>query len=125
MDSAKTTRRAGSGRPPRRLDLYGRLVRPALFRTDPEWVHDRSVRAAEAVSRSGWLCRQADRYLEVDDPRLATAVGGVRMRSPLGLAAGYDKNAPPRACCPRWGSATSRSARCRRIPRPATLGRGC
>ena len=93
MDSAKTTRRAGSGRPPRRLDLYGRLVRPALFRTDPEWVHDRSVRAAEAVSRSGWLCRRADRYLEVDDPRLATAVGGVRMRSPLGLAAGYDKNA--------------------------------
>ena len=93
MGSAKMTWPAGSGRRLPRLDLYQRLVRPALFRTDPEWIHDRSVRAAEAISRSGWVCKRVDRRLLVDDPRLTTTVNGLRLRSPLGLAAGYDKNA--------------------------------
>ncbi len=83
----------GSGRHLPRLDTYQRLVRPALFRTDPEWIHDRSIRAAEALSRSGRLCQQVDRRLVVVDPRLATTVSGLHLRSPLGLAAGYDKNA--------------------------------
>src|SRR5690349_13088197 len=93
MDGAEMTWPVGSGRRLPRLDLYQRLVRPALFRADPEWIHDRSVRAAETISRSGWLCSQVDRRLVVDDPRLVTTVSGLRLRSPLGLAAGYDKNA--------------------------------
>ena len=93
MGSAEMTSPVGSGRHLPRLDLYQRLVRPALFRTDPEWIHDRSIRAAEALSRSGWVCQRVDRRLRVDDPRLATTAAGLRLRSPLGLAAGYDKNA--------------------------------
>ncbi len=93
MGSIETPTAVDGGRTERRLELYRRLVRPALFRTDPEWVHDRSVRAAEALSRSAWLCQWLDRHARVDDPRLVTTVGGLQMRSPLGLAAGYDKNA--------------------------------
>jgi dihydroorotate dehydrogenase (fumarate)/dihydroorotate dehydrogenase len=93
MGSAKAMRPVGSGLRLPRLDFYQRLVRPALFRTDPEWTHDRSVRAAEVISQSGWVCQRVDRHLAVDDARLATAVSGLQMRSPLGLAAGYDKNA--------------------------------
>ena len=87
------TRLEDQGRHLPRLNLYQRLVRPALFRTDPEWVHDRSVRTAEAISRFPWICQRVDRHLGVDDPRLTTTVSGMRLRSPLGLAAGYDKNA--------------------------------
>lgn len=93
MESARRTPPAGRGRRLSRVPVYRRLVRPALFRMDPEWIHNRSVRAAEAVSRSGWVCRRVDERLLVDDPRLTTTAGGLRLRSPLGLAAGYDKNA--------------------------------
>ena len=93
MGTAKMTWPAGGGRRLPRPDLYRKLVRPALFRTDPEWIHDRSIRAAEAIGRSGRVCERVDRHFLVDDPRLATTVSGLRLRSPLGLAAGYDKNA--------------------------------
>lgn len=77
----------------RDLGLYRRVIRPALFRTDPEWIHDRSIRAAELLSGAPWLCTRLDHHLAVNDERLATTVGGLSFRSPLGLAAGYDKNA--------------------------------
>jgi dihydroorotate dehydrogenase len=83
----------GRGRRLPHVPVYERLVRPALFRMDPEWIHDRSVRAAEAIGRSGWVCQRVDERLLVDDPLLTTTAGGLRLRSPLGLAAGYDKNA--------------------------------
>ncbi|WAJ30379.1 quinone-dependent dihydroorotate dehydrogenase [Antarcticirhabdus aurantiaca] len=65
-------------------DLYG-LARPFVFRLDPETAHGLSIRAL----KSGLLPR---RNLPVDH-RLGTTVAGIRFPNPLGLAAGYDKNA--------------------------------
>jgi dihydroorotate dehydrogenase len=73
--------------------FYTRLVRPLLFRADPERVHDGAVRASELVSRSRLACRVAGVRRPAADPRLAVEVAGVRFRSPLGLAAGFDKSA--------------------------------
>jgi dihydroorotate dehydrogenase len=73
--------------------LYTRLVRPLLFRADPERVHDGTVRAAALVSRSRLACRAVGARRVVGDPRLAVEVAGLRFRSPLGLAAGFDKSA--------------------------------
>jgi dihydroorotate dehydrogenase len=73
--------------------VYSKLVRPLLFRLDAERAHDAAVGAAELASRSAVLCRAvAARRPEVDE-RLAVEVAGLRMRSPLGLAAGFDKSA--------------------------------
>ncbi len=68
--------------------MYRRLVRPLLFRADPERVHEATVRVAGAVGG-------ARRVLggPPSDPRLAVTVAGVRFPSPLGLAAGFDKSA--------------------------------
>ncbi len=74
------------------MSLYRRLVRPVLFRTDPEWAHDRSIRFAELASRSELTCRAVARRYVVHDERLALKLAGLAFRSPLGLAAGYDKN---------------------------------
>jgi dihydroorotate dehydrogenase len=71
--------------------VYRRLVRPVLFRMDPERAHDLTVRAAELAGRSRLLCR-ALASLEAD-PRLAVEVAGLRFPTPLGLAAGFDKSA--------------------------------
>ena len=75
------------------MSLYTGLVRPLLFRADPERVHDGAVRASELVSRSRLACRAVGARRAVSEPRLAVEVAGVRFRSPLGLAAGFDKSA--------------------------------
>jgi dihydroorotate dehydrogenase (fumarate)/dihydroorotate dehydrogenase len=74
------------------MGYYQRLLRPVLFRTDPEWVHDRSVRLAELAGSSGALRRAVALRYGPPDERLAVDVAGLRFGTPLGLAAGYDKS---------------------------------
>jgi dihydroorotate dehydrogenase len=75
------------------MGLYSRVARPVLFRAHPERAHDLAVRASELASRSGALCRAVAARTAVADPRLAVEVAGLRFATPLGLAAGFDKNA--------------------------------
>lgn len=65
-------------------DLYS-LVWPALRRMDAETAHDLAVRALKA----GVVPRCA----RVDDPVLRSEIWGLPFANPLGLAAGFDKNA--------------------------------
>jgi dihydroorotate dehydrogenase len=74
------------------VSTYQRLVRPVLFRTDPEWIHDRSVRVAELAGSSSLARRAAAQRYGVDDDRLRVEVAGLRFGTPVGLAAGYDKS---------------------------------
>ncbi|MBO0662291.1 quinone-dependent dihydroorotate dehydrogenase [Jiella sp. MQZ9-1] len=67
------------------MSLLYRLARPALFRLDAERAHGLSI---EALKRG--LVRDLD--IPVDG-RLHVEVAGIRFPNPLGLAAGYDKNA--------------------------------
>lgn len=64
--------------------VYG-LARPALFRLDAERAHRLSVLAL----KSGLVPRRN----QVVDSRLHVEVAGLSFPNPLGLAAGYDKNA--------------------------------
>lgn len=75
------------------MGVYRRLIRPALFRTDPERIHDRSIRLAELVSSSPLACRVVAGRYTTPDERLAVEVAGLRFGSPVGLAAGFDKSA--------------------------------
>jgi dihydroorotate dehydrogenase len=75
------------------MKLYRPLLRPLLFRADAETVHDLAIRAAELASSSPWLCSTVARRQAVDSDRLAVEIGGLRFRTPLGLAAGFDKSA--------------------------------
>ncbi len=63
------------------------LLRPLLFRLDPETAHNLtlgSLRAAQALGLSGLLAKRPP-----DDPR---TVMGLAFPTPVGLAAGLDKN---------------------------------
>ncbi|WP_029009189.1 quinone-dependent dihydroorotate dehydrogenase [Azospirillum halopraeferens] len=66
------------------LDLYP-YIRPLLFRLDPEAAHTLSVKML--ALGFGPVEREAD------DPVLRTRVWGLEFANPVGLAAGYDKNA--------------------------------
>jgi dihydroorotate dehydrogenase len=72
---------------------YRRVVRPVLFRADPEWIHERLIRQAELASSSRGLCRAVARWSASRDERLSSTVAGLSFRTPLGLAAGFDKSA--------------------------------
>ena len=67
------------------MNLIDGIARSALFTLDPETAHGLSISALKSGLVPG--CR-ANR-----DPRLAVTVAGLTFPNPLGMAAGYDKNA--------------------------------
>ena len=70
------------------MGAYETLLRPLLFRLPPE----RAQAAAEWWLKRRWLWRLASRYLNYRDPRLHLTAAGLDFPSPVGMAAGYDKN---------------------------------
>lgn len=67
------------------MSLFSAVLRPALFSLDAETAHAVSIKAL----KSGLAAMPGAR----PDPRLAVAIAGLTFPSPLGMAAGYDKNA--------------------------------
>lgn len=63
------------------------LIRPALFALDAERAHGLTIDALAAWARIG-----APFAAPLPDPMLRTRVAGIDFASPLGLAAGVDKN---------------------------------
>jgi dihydroorotate dehydrogenase len=67
------------------MNAIDRLGRRLLFTLDPETAHGLSIKAL----KTGLPVAKSPRY----DERLRTTVAGVTFDNPLGMAAGYDKNA--------------------------------
>jgi dihydroorotate dehydrogenase len=70
------------------MDPYTALLRPLLFRLPADRAHDLAHAAL------GWPApwRLLGRQVPSSDPRLATDLCGLALRSPIGLAAGFDKD---------------------------------
>lgn len=73
--------------------VYRRLLFPLVARLDAERTHDLAVAALVRLSRSPAACALLARLLARAYPVLAVERLGLRFRGPLGLAAGFDKNA--------------------------------
>jgi dihydroorotate dehydrogenase len=69
-----------------------RFLRPFLFQQDPEEAHERAIAWLHRVSLSAKLCAGLHRLYGFDDPRLRVRLFGQTFPSPLGIAAGFDKN---------------------------------
>lgn len=73
--------------------MYKLLIRPILFWFDPEKVHYFTFSLIRFLSRiPGFSSIFRSLYL-VNDKRLETEVFGLKFPNPVGLAAGFDKNA--------------------------------
>ena len=72
--------------------MYKTLIRPLLFFFDPEQVHYFSFAAIKWLGRLGFgpLIRA---IYQLNDPALERTVFGLKFKNPVGLAAGFDKNA--------------------------------
>jgi dihydroorotate dehydrogenase len=75
----------GSGR--LAASIYQRVLRPLLFRLEPETAH----RLGQFVLKREFPWSLAATHAPHDD-RLAVRIGGWELASPIGLAAGFDKN---------------------------------
>ncbi len=72
---------------------YSSLLFPLALRSDPEQVHERVLHSLGNSWRGRPLVRLLQSVCAVNAPDLERVVWGLRFRNPIGLAAGFDKNA--------------------------------
>ena len=72
--------------------MYKFFIRPILFLFDPEKVHHLSFTMIGLLSKLG-LSGLIRKIYVLEDPRLEREVFGLKFKNPVGLAAGFDKNA--------------------------------
>ena len=73
--------------------MYKKLIRPILFSIDPERVHHMvfaGIKWMNLLPGFSWATRQ---LFIVEKPHLEREVLGLKFKNPVGLAAGFDKNA--------------------------------
>lgn len=73
--------------------LYKNLFKPIAFSLDPEFVHDRILSVGVLLGKTN-LGRKLTRALfAYSSPVLEQTLAGIHFPNPIGLAAGFDKNA--------------------------------
>jgi dihydroorotate dehydrogenase len=73
--------------------IYKNLIRPLLFSYDPEKAHDIIHRFGSEISKNPALLSVLSSLFETNKDRLSQQICGLDFPSPVGLAAGFDKNA--------------------------------
>ncbi|GEQ86737.1 dihydroorotate dehydrogenase (quinone) [Patiriisocius marinistellae] len=72
--------------------MYKTLVRPLLFKFDPEKVHYATFSMIKLANKIGLGGLFRNLY-QINNPRLERKLFGLTFSNPVGLAAGFDKNA--------------------------------
>lgn len=73
--------------------MYKSLIRPVLFKFDPEDVHHFVFGAIRFLHRIPGVPSLIRGIYQVDDQRLEREVFGLKFKNPVGVAAGFDKDA--------------------------------
>ncbi|MGO4906500.1 quinone-dependent dihydroorotate dehydrogenase [Flavobacterium sp. W20_MBD1_R3] len=73
--------------------MYKLLLRPILFWFDPEEVHYFTFSLIRILSKIPGFSSVFKLLYDVNDSRLETEVFGLKFKNPVGLAAGFDKDA--------------------------------
>ncbi|TAL19512.1 quinone-dependent dihydroorotate dehydrogenase [Patescibacteria group bacterium] len=73
--------------------FYRRLFKPIFFRLDPERVHDRLTAAGVFLGRRAPARELARLLFDYRHPSLTQTIKGITFPNPVGLSAGFDKNA--------------------------------
>jgi len=73
--------------------MYKSIIRPLLFKYDPEAVHYFTFSLIKRLSQIPGFGGVIQLIYEVKDARLEREVFGLKFKNPVGLAAGFDKDA--------------------------------
>ena len=75
--------------------MYRYLIKPILFLGDPEWIHYfvfSLIRNIHSIPGVPFLIRS---LYQLNHPKLERDIFGIHFKNPVGLAAGFDKDAKP------------------------------
>lgn len=75
------------------MGLAWKAIRSLLFQLDPERAHTLAIDALEAAGRRRWARRLVRWWFRHEDLSLSTRVMGIDFANPIGVAAGFDKDA--------------------------------
>ena len=73
--------------------MYKSLVRKILFQFDPEKIHNFSFSMIKGMMKVPFIPGITKSIFKVEDPVLERKLFGLTFKNPVGLAAGFDKNA--------------------------------
>lgn len=73
--------------------MYKIIIRPILFLFDPEKVHYFTFRLIKIINAIPGLGALNRKMFTVEDKRLERELFGLKFKNPVGIAAGFDKNA--------------------------------
>ncbi|WP_417887403.1 quinone-dependent dihydroorotate dehydrogenase [Zunongwangia sp.] len=73
--------------------MYKSIIRAILFKYDPEAVHHFTVNTVKKLSKIPGISGLLKSLYCIEDPRLEREVFGIKFKNPVGVAAGFDKDA--------------------------------
>ncbi len=73
--------------------MYKSLIRPLLFKFDPEKVHHFTFSVLKGIQKIPFVSNIIRQKYVIEDPRLEREIFGLKFKNPVGLAAGFDKDA--------------------------------
>lgn len=73
--------------------MYKTLIRPLLFCFDPEKVHHFTFSFLKNIQKIPFVKGILKKWFTIEDPLLEREVFGIKFKNPVGLAAGFDKDA--------------------------------
>ncbi|SVA79656.1 uncharacterized protein METZ01_LOCUS132510 [marine metagenome] len=73
--------------------MYKKLLKPILFCIDPERVHEITFSFINLIFKIPLVSTLISKIYSLKNPILETEVFGIKFPNPIGLAAGFDKNA--------------------------------
>ncbi len=73
--------------------MYKAVIRPLLFRFDPEEVHHFTFKFIKTLFKIPFISSLVNSRYVIENPRLEREVFGLKFKNPVGLAAGFDKDA--------------------------------
>lgn len=72
---------------------YKSILKPILFKQDPETVHNRFIRMGKLLGKFSITRGIVSLFCKYENPRLNVKIENVFFPNPVGLSAGFDKNA--------------------------------
>jgi len=70
-----------------------KIIKPLLFQFDPEQIHHFVTGSLKPLNKIWGIQGLIKNQFQLNDPRLEREVFGLKFKNPVGLAAGFDKNA--------------------------------
>ena len=73
--------------------MYKLFIRPFLFLFDPEKIHYFTFSLIRFLCKIPLMSLILRKIYKIEDKRLERTLFGIKFKNPVGLAAGFDKNA--------------------------------